>query len=150
MLFRTALVGLAAAVTLALSGAALAAGSVVTGDVNMRAGPGTEYAVIVTLPAGARTEIFGCVEGRTWCDAAWGRYRGWVASAYLAVSYAGAPAPIVRIPVAVAPPVVVFRPDTYYAAHYAGRSWYPYGAPPRVVVGPNHTCYRGPFVAGCR
>lgn len=150
MLLRSALRGLAGLLALALPGEALAADAVATGDVNIRTGPGTEYAVIVTLPAGAQIEVFGCIEGRTWCDAAWGRYRGWVASAYLAVSYAGAPAPIVRIPVAVAPPVVVHRPDTYYAPHYAGRPWYRYGAPRRVVVGPNRTCYRGPFVAGCR
>jgi uncharacterized protein YraI len=150
MRFQFALRGFAAMVALALPGATFAAGAVAPGAVNRRAGPGTEYAVIVTLPAGAQTEILGCVEDRAWCDAAWGRYRGWVASAYLAVSCAGAPAPIVRVPVAVAPPVVVYRPDAYYAAHYAGRPWYRYGAPRRVVVGPNRTCYRGPFVAGCR
>lgn len=150
MIRRKMLAALAFVGAAALPALALAAPAVATADVNMRTGPGTAYQQIAVLPAGARAELHGCVEGRTWCDASWNGYRGWVAAAYLQVVYSGAPVAVVRAPVAVAP-VLVYRPDVYYQAHYVGRPWYPYrAAPRRVISGPNHTCYRGPFVAGCR
>lgn len=152
MTVRTALAAFAFLIASALPGLASAAPLVVaTADVNMRAGPGTGYPVVVTLPAGARAEAFGCVDGRAWCDVAWAGYRGWVASSYLSLIYRGAPVAFVRVPVAVAPPVVIYDPHIYYRAHYVGRPWYPYRG--GVVVrhgGPVHGCVHGPRGFACR
>ncbi|MPT25262.1 MAG: ligand-binding protein SH3, partial [Starkeya sp.] len=71
---------LALAVSLLVGGAALTAASaaVVTRDLNVRAGPGTNFRVIGTLPGGTRVNVGGC-QGN-WCQAA----GGWVSASYLA------------------------------------------------------------------
>jgi uncharacterized protein YraI len=58
-------------------------------DVNLRAGPGTEYPVLVTAPADAPITILGCLEDYTWCDTIFEQYRGWMSSIYLAGYYDG-------------------------------------------------------------
>ncbi|MEP3045633.1 MAG: SH3 domain-containing protein [Roseibium sp.] len=59
-----------------------------TANLNMRAGPGTNYQVITTLPVGAGVTIFGCTADFKWCDAAFTNVKGWVSGKYL--SYGGA------------------------------------------------------------
>ena len=51
------------------------------GNVHMRVGPGGAYPVIVTVQAGAAVTVHGCTRG--WCEASWGRRRGWVFGPYL-------------------------------------------------------------------
>jgi uncharacterized protein YraI len=58
-----------------------------TADVNMRAGPSTEYPRVIVLPEGGEVEVFGCVRGYTWCDVAYFQYRGWVSSRYISIFY---------------------------------------------------------------
>ncbi|MEP3431333.1 MAG: SH3 domain-containing protein [Roseibium sp.] len=58
-----------------------------TANLNMRAGPGTSYQVITTLPVGAGVTIFGCTADFKWCDAAFTTVKGWVSGKYL--SYGG-------------------------------------------------------------
>lgn len=71
---------LAVAASLFIGGGALSAASaaVVTRDLNVRSGPGTNYRVIGTLPAGTRVDVGGC--RGNWCRAA----GGWVSASYLA------------------------------------------------------------------
>ncbi len=49
--------------SLLLPAAAEASDGFVTGDVNLRAGPGTDYPRITVLPEGAPVEIYGCLSG---------------------------------------------------------------------------------------
>ena len=49
-----------AAVVLGLAQSAVAASGVAKGSVNLRAGPGTNYARIATIPAGARVNALRC------------------------------------------------------------------------------------------
>ena len=58
-------------------------------DVNLRAGPGTDYPVILTVPADAPITILGCLEDYTWCDTLYEDSRGWMSSVYLAGYYDG-------------------------------------------------------------
>ena len=58
-------------------------------DVNLRAGPGTEYPVLVTVPTDAPITILGCLEDYTWCDTIFEENRGWMSSIYLAGYYDG-------------------------------------------------------------
>lgn len=61
-----------------------ARGAVVTGTVNMRTGPGTEYRVIDRLYRGDRVRIDGCTRSGRWCKVDQRRGRdGWVSSRYL-------------------------------------------------------------------
>ncbi len=91
MLRRMAFLALAAAFVLTLAGAPAAAqgsDATTTYTLNMRAGPGTGYATLATLPGGtplileARNADASWVLGRT-LD---GAQRGWLASLYLAFS----------------------------------------------------------------
>lgn len=96
---------LAAGLFLASAGAAAAAPAVVTGDLNLRAGPGTNYAVVNTMPAGASVNVLGC--RGSWCRVAWGGTRGFASRSYLdrmGPVYAAEPPPVIVAP----PPVVGF------------------------------------------
>jgi len=93
-----------AAVLLLSAGAAAAYPATVTGNLNMRSGPGTGYPVLDTLPPGTVVDVRGCTG--SWCDIG----SGWVSASYLARG-GYAPAPVVA-----APPVVSFYvgSDPYY------------------------------------
>ena len=92
----------AAGVVLLSAGAASAA--VVTRDLNLRSGPGTRYAVIDTMPAGAHVAVLGC--GGAWCRVGWRGAQGFASARYLAGDGAA---------YAVAPPVY-YAPGPYYYA----------------------------------
>ena len=71
----------AAAFCVAVAPSALAAPGVAKGSVNLRAGPGTNYARIATIPAGARVNVLRCPR---WCEVVYGGRRGWASAAYIA------------------------------------------------------------------
>jgi uncharacterized protein YraI len=122
--------------TLAWS-AAQAAPGVATGNVNMRTGPGTNYAKITTIPAVASVEVFGCP---SWCQVAFAGAQGWVSSNYIATGASGgayydAPAPVVIYDRPAMPhrsywrygrPWWDDRYDTWYDGHsyWYGDRWY--------------------------
>lgn len=86
---------------LASSAVALAYSGYTTGNVNMRTGPGTGYARITTLPAGAAINVVYC-DG-SWCHVRVGRLQGWVSASYVSGrSY--------RPPVVILPPIFDFPP----------------------------------------
>ena len=63
------------------AGAAAAAPAVVESGVNLRSGPGTGYAVIDTMPAGARVDVTSCTGG--WCHVAYNGEEGYASRSYL-------------------------------------------------------------------
>ncbi len=71
----------AAAAWLLGGGAASAQSATAVSDVNVRSGPGTEYAVIDQLPAGEVVRILDC-RGE-WCEISMGGDSGYVARSYL-------------------------------------------------------------------
>lgn len=93
-------------------------------NVNLRAGPATSYPVVTVVPQGARIVTYGCVNGYTWCDVAYGQLRGWVSASYIQVVYKGGP---VVLSAAVAPAVgvtVVTYDRVYWNTHYVAQPWY--------------------------
>ncbi|HEV7464341.1 MAG TPA: DUF6600 domain-containing protein [Methyloceanibacter sp.] len=58
-------------------------------NVNLRAGPGTDYPVIVTVLARAPISILGCLADYAWCDTIFEGNRGWMRSIYLSGYYQG-------------------------------------------------------------
>ncbi len=66
---------------LGLAQSAHGAPGVAKGSVNLRAGPGTNYARIATIPAGARVNVLRC--GR-WCEVIYAGRKGWASAAYIA------------------------------------------------------------------
>ncbi len=79
MSIRIALLG--SLLSLGLTFAATAAPGVAKGSVNLRAGPGTNYVRIATIPAGARVNILRC--GR-WCELVYAGRKGWASASYIA------------------------------------------------------------------
>jgi len=116
-----------------------------TTTVNLRAGPGVQYPVVVVLPASAALAVHGCIPDYSWCDASWGQARGWVAARFISVAYQGQTvvltpplAPVIGI-------AAITFTQAYWQAHYVGWPWYarwgayyrplPPPPPPVVVVG---------------
>lgn len=56
-----------------------------TGDLPVRAGPGSGYRIIGTLPDGSRVHLVRCTQGSNWCLFAGpgGQPAGWVRGSYL-------------------------------------------------------------------
>jgi hypothetical protein len=85
---------------------------------NLRKGPGVGYAVISTVPAGARLWVGNCQPG--WCKAVWRNKTGWIAASLLRFTRSVPSAPI-------------YDDYDYYTYEY----WYgfdygwPYYLPPR-------------------
>jgi hypothetical protein len=72
------------------SGAAEAAYT--TGTVNLRTGPGTQYAVVYPVPPGTHVRVFTCQLG--WCQVrVSGGAVGWMSSSYIAGGGGYAPPP---------------------------------------------------------
>ncbi len=85
MRIKSILLGAGAALLLS-AGAAGAA--TVTSGLNLRSGPGTDYRVIDTLPAGAQVAVLGC--SGSWCRVDWNGESGYASASYIAGSgYAG-------------------------------------------------------------
>jgi SH3-like domain-containing protein len=80
-MLRAAAIAASGAVLLAIATvAAAAAPGIATGSVNLRAGPGTGYARIATIPAGARVNVLRC---GGWCEVVFNGRRGWASAAYI-------------------------------------------------------------------
>lgn len=143
----SAVVALAGMLGMVPSEAAAAMSAVSVTSVNMRAGPGTGYPVIIGVPPQAALTVYGCTANTSWCDVSWGRERGWVSASYVQVFYRGTPTVVTPV---IAPAVgitVVAFSQAYWHTYYVGRPWY----------GHWNTYYRpGPYapprgggVAGC-
>ncbi|WP_372425504.1 SH3 domain-containing protein [Salinarimonas chemoclinalis] len=72
--------GLTAAAVL-VSGAAFAYPAEVSRDLNLRAGPGTNFQVIATMPGGVVVDVEGC--RGSWCRVDYRGRSGWASARYL-------------------------------------------------------------------
>ncbi len=71
----------AIATCLVLSCGAAAAQAWTASDLNMRAGPGTNHAVIDVIPQGASVEVYGCERG--WCEVDYAGTTGFASQNFL-------------------------------------------------------------------
>jgi len=112
--------GLAALLTLGFASSASALDGYVTVDLNLRAGPNTDYPAVTVIPAGTPIFVHGCLEGYGWCDVSYGDYRGWSYGEYLDVVSGGDRVYIVEA----APPIITFSFVDYWDRYYVGRPFY--------------------------
>lgn len=99
-------VGLA---VLLLSGSAFAdVAATATTELNVRAGPGTQYPVIGVIGGGTGVGIQGCVEGSKWCSVNVNGAVGWVYSDYLVADLSGSPIVLTERPAELQVPVVTY------------------------------------------
>lgn len=71
---------------LALPTAAMALDAVAVTDLNMRAGPGSQYPIVTTIRENGSVDILGCLPDAKWCQVIWQGNEGWSYSEYLAVT----------------------------------------------------------------
>ncbi|THF50005.1 SH3 domain-containing protein [Allorhizobium terrae] len=120
--YLSALAGLMAVAAPAIAEAAQA---IATANVNLRAGPSTQYPPVLVVPAGNRVNIFGCLSSANWCDVGYSGYRGWISGSYLQTQYSSRriyvdPDYYGRLGI----PTVTFRIDQYWDRNYRGRDFY--------------------------
>lgn len=62
-----------------------------TGHLNVRSGPGFQYAVVAQMAPNAPAAITGCISDYTWCGVALGGVTGWASAEYLVTDAGGKP-----------------------------------------------------------
>ncbi len=117
------LTGLAAVAFMACASTAMAQEAITTNDVNMRAGPGTRFPVVTTIPEERPVMIHGCLADYDWCDVSWRRERGWVFSDYLDYLYNDRPVTFYEYRRRAEVPVISFGYG-YWDRHYRARPWF--------------------------
>lgn len=125
-------------VTLYLSiliGIASAATAYTTGNVNMRRGPGVQFAVITTIPSGVAVSVYECVGNGRWCVVQWRHFEGYVSARYLTGFSTGY---VVPPAIAVYPPLIYFGIGNYYPHYkrYVNPPRYRPNERPRIVAPP--------------
>ena len=93
-------------------------------NVNLRAGPGTEYPVIITVPNRAQIEILGCLEDYRWCDIVFEDQRGWMRSIYISYWYNEYYYPLRDYAPQLNLQIVSFDVDAYWGEYYQDRPFY--------------------------
>jgi uncharacterized protein YraI len=93
-------------------------------NVNLRAGPGTDFPVILTVQAQAPISILGCLGDYTWCDVMFGYDRGWMRSIYLSGFYQGYYYPLRDYAPRLGYSVVNFDINQYWDSNYREMPFY--------------------------
>jgi uncharacterized protein YraI len=113
------------AVLLAAFGSAAVAGNAYTqGEVHLRAGPSTEYPVVMSIPPNSLLAVNGCLDDFTWCDVDWEGNHGWVYGSYLFYDYQSRRVPVLDVGAALGIGIVAFNIGDYWGRYYVGRPWY--------------------------
>ena len=131
-LTRSLRASIIAATLIAAAGALLApshslaqsATATVTANLNLRAGPGTQYPAIVVLPAGTQVTLFGCLSDYSWCDGDLLGNRGWLNARYLQVFSQGRYVTVADYARGVRFPVVAFELNGYWSSYYQNLPFY--------------------------
>ena len=93
-------------------------------NVNLRAGPGTEYPVLVTVPARSPIVILGCLPDYGWCDSIFQGNRGWMRSIYLSGWYQGNYYALRDYAPRMGYRTVTFDIEGYWGKNYRNRPFY--------------------------
>jgi len=96
------------------SGLALAAPALTVTDLNLRAGPGTDTPVVITIPGGSTVDVSDCGPDG-WCSVRYGRFAGFMNQAYLSTGGGPGYAP--------PPPPIVYAPTSPYPEYYWPPRW---------------------------
>lgn len=78
-------------------------------DLNIQAGPGTEYPTVGLATRGSAGTLDGCIEGSSWCRIDVNGMRGWVFAESLSVDQGGQPMIVEQHRVDLGVPVVTYE-----------------------------------------
>lgn len=96
----------------------------VRAPLNMRAGPGTAFPIVMVLSRDVQVEIIGCLDDRSWCDVEYSGARGWVSGAYISVLIEGGYHPVRDSGARVVISVLGWDIDGYWDDHYRRSNFY--------------------------
>ncbi|MCE7027884.1 SH3 domain-containing protein [Jiella avicenniae] len=113
---------LASAVAVPAGSAYASEKAIATTNVNLRAGPSTDYPVVDVLVAGEGLRVFGCLQTRSWCDVRFRGQRGWISANYIALTGGNYSGRHDFDPYSA--PVITFSIDSYWGDHYRSRNFY--------------------------
>src|SRR5579871_2846938 len=100
------------------------ANAYVTADLNLRAGPDTDYPAIIVIPAGQYVTIYACIPDLTWCDISYGENRGWAAAEYIQAFYQGQYMTVQQYAPLVSLPTSAFDIRAYWNSYYTSQPFY--------------------------
>ncbi|NRG19203.1 hypothetical protein HPQ64_16045 [Rhizobiales bacterium] len=95
-----------------------------TTGLNQRAGPGTRFPVMTTVPRGGRITLHGCLADYDWCDGTYRGIRGWFAAAFLEIAYRGSWMEASDYARYAYLPVVSFQISSYWDRFYRDEPFY--------------------------
>ena len=119
-----AVVTVAAAVLGFNAAHAATATAIATTNVNLRAGPSTQYPAVDVVRSGEDVRVFGCLETRSWCDVGFRGFRGWMSSNYIAVVDVGRRYTGPEVVGRIGAPIVGYSFGRYWDDNYRDRSFY--------------------------
>ncbi len=93
-------------------------------DVDVFAGPSSEYPPVAELAPGTPVQLAGCLSDWSWCDVIFANDRGWVYAGDLGYPYQGNRVVIIEYGPRLQLPVVTFSLQTYWSAHYTSRQFF--------------------------
>ena len=113
-----------AALFAVLGSAAVAGNAYTQGEVHLRAGPSTEYPVVMSIPPNSLLAVNGCLDDFTWCDVDWEGNHGWLYGSYLYYDYQDRRVPVLDAGAALGIGIIAFNLGDYWGRYYVGRPWY--------------------------
>ena len=110
---------------LVLPAAAHAQQVFVSEPLQLYAGPGPQYPVLLTLYPGVDIGVEGCLPGYQWCDVVLpDGLHGWVYGGGLAFPWMGQGLPMPQYGASMGIPLIGFIMGDYWGRYYRDRPWY--------------------------
>ena len=94
-------------------------------SVNLRAGPSTDYPIVIRLPTGAGVIVMGCIDNYHWCDVSVGDNRGWLYAGNIIYAYQGNHVPVLTYGTVIGIGITPFVFGSYWDNYYTNYPWYP-------------------------
>jgi len=66
-------------------------------DLNLRAGPGSEFQILGVISTGESVDLNGCLASQEWCEVSGAAGQGWAYAPYLMFDESGAPKPLSQV-----------------------------------------------------